>query len=360
VVCGLLLALYNYARFGGVADFGERYELAGIDQTKAHFYSLSYLLPGLFTYLLLPARVVLAFPHVFLQTAASDPFALPAGYAGGPSLAAEPTGGVFTTMPITLLLVAVAPLWRWHRGGERGAVVAATGLAILGLSIAALVSWALFGTTERYEVDFVSFLLIPSFLVWALLLARARSRTAARRLWAVAGVTLTFIGAAIGIAISLTGYTNLLQTEHPQTFNALQDVASPFATVATMIGGNPQIAQIDDGPLPVIPANGKIDFSEDHASAYLGSLPMALTVLSPGDRRAAMFVTVTPGPGAPPLSSVAIKVSGNGRSAITPLIGRVARLPVSLHWGLNRIRLTIAGTPTSATEVLLSNIEFGS
>ena len=359
VVCGMLLAFYNYVRFGGFTNFGERLELAGIDQTKTRFYSLSYVFPGLFTYLLLPARVALTFPHAFLRTAASDPFTLPSGYAGGSSLAGEPTGGVFTTMPITLLLLALPPLWRWYRHGERRAVVAATGLTILGLLVVTLVSWALFGTTERYEVDFVSLLLIPAFVVWAMLLARARPKTAARRVWAISGVVLTLFGAAIGTAISVTGYSDLLRLEHPGMFNELEDVTGPFATVATMIGGSPQIARIDDGQLPVTPVNGKIDFSEDHASAYLGSLPLALTVLSPDDRRTAMFVTVSPGPGAPPLSSVAIKVSGNGRSAITPLIGKVARLPVSLHWGLNRVRLTIAGAATSPTEVLLSNIQLG-
>jgi hypothetical protein len=87
---------------------------------------------------------------------------------------------------------------------------------------------------------------------------------------------------------------------------------------------------------------------------------MSLTVLSPGDRHTSMFVTVAPGPGAPPLPSVAIRVSSQGPAAVVPLIGKRARLPVSLHWGLNRVRLTIAGVPTSTTEVLLSNIAFGS
>ena len=228
VLCGLLLALYNHVRFGGFTNFGERYELAGIDQTKTRFYSLSYVLPGLFTYLLLPARLVLTFPHAFLQTAASDPFSLPRGYAGAsPSLAGEPTGGVITTMPITLLLLGIPLMWRQRRSGERRPLVAATGLVILGLLIVTLVSWALFGTTERYEVDFVSFLLIPAFLVWAMILARARPKTAARRISAVVGIVLTLIGAAIGTAISFTGYSDLLRAEHPAIFDAMEDVTAP-------------------------------------------------------------------------------------------------------------------------------------
>ncbi|MBV9336571.1 MAG: hypothetical protein JO243_11835 [Solirubrobacterales bacterium] len=359
VLCGLLIAWYNHVRFGGFTNFGERYELAGIDQTKVPFYRLSSVLPGLFTYLLLPAHFALTFPHAFLQTAANDPFALPRGYTGSPQLPyAEPTGGVFTTMPITLLLLGIPVMWWQRRAGERRPLVAAAGLATLGLVIVTLVSWALFGTTERYEVDFVSFLLIPAFLVWAMILARVRPRTVARRAWAVVGVVLTLIGAAIGTAISFTGYYDYLRIEHPATFNTLEDVTAPLATVATMVGGKPQIARVDDGQLPVAATSGAFGFSQDHASASLGTVPLSLSVLSPDDRRTAIFVTVAPGPGAPPMSSVAILASSGGRSAIVPLIGDRARVPVWLHWGLNRVRLTIAGTPTSVQEVLLGNIAF--
>ena len=100
----------------------------------------------------------------------------------------------------------------------------------------------------------MSLLLLPAFLVWAMLLSRARPKTTARRIWAVVGVILTLIGAAIGTAISFTGYYDYLRIEHPAIFNTLEDVTAPLATVATMIGGKPQIARIDDGPLPITTA----------------------------------------------------------------------------------------------------------
>jgi hypothetical protein len=149
-----------------------------------------------------------------------------------------------------------------------------------------------------------------------------------------------------------------LKIEHPAVFNTLEDVTAPLATAATMFGGKPQIARIDDGSLPVTPASGNFGFSEDHASAWLGAAPLSLSVLSPDGRRTAMFVTVTRGPGAPPLSHVGIAVSSQGRLAIVQLTGRRVRLPVSLHWGLNRVLVLIAGRPTSAQEVLLSDISF--
>jgi hypothetical protein len=361
VVCGLLLAWYNLARFGGFTNFGQHYEIASIDQTKVRFESLSYVVPGLFTYLLLPARIALTFPHVFLQSAANDPFALPKGYAGAPgALAAEPTGGAIVTTPIMLLLFAIPVMWWQRRSGERRPLVAATGLAILGLAVATLVSFAIFGTTERYEVDFVTFLLIPAFLVWAMLLARARPGTAARRIWAVVGVVLTLIGAGVGTALSFSGYENRLYTMHPAIFSALEDVTGPFVTVATMVGGNPQIARIDDGPLPVTTASGAVGFSEDHASAALGNVLMTITVLSPDNRRTSLFATVTPGPGVPSSPPAVVIVSSDGRPAITRLTGGRIRLPVSLHWGLNRVHLTMVGPSNAAPQVTLNDIAFGS
>src|SRR6202042_657623 len=143
IVCGILLALYNAVRFGSFTDFGDRYELAGIDQTTAKFYGLSYIVPGLLSYLVVPARLALTFPYAFLQTAASDPIiSLPHGYIGSATGAAgaEPAAGLFTTMPITLLLFSLPVLWRQRREGERGVLWAATGLTLLGLFIAALLS----------------------------------------------------------------------------------------------------------------------------------------------------------------------------------------------------------------------------
>ena len=137
-----------------------------------------------------------------------------------------------------------------------------------------------------------------------MLLSRARPKSAARRIWAVVGVVLTLIGAAIGIGDQLHRVPGPLETRSIRRSTTRWRMRPHrFATVATMIGGKPQIARIDDGPLPITTATGNIGFSEDHASAWLGAVPMSLTVLSPGDRRTAIFVTVEPGPGAPPLSA---------------------------------------------------------
>lgn len=358
-LCGVLLALYNHVRFGGFTNFGEHYELAGVDQTKAHFYRFAYIPPGLISYLLIPARLALTFPHAFLRDATADPFGLPPGYAGTlPTVGAEPAGGVLTTMPITLLLLGLPVLWWQRRSAERRALFAAGGLALLGLAIVILVSWALFGTTQRYEVDFASLFLIPAFLVWALLLARWKPGSFGRRAWAGVGVVFTLFGAAVGTATSFIGYGNLLQINHPAVFNALEDVTAPLATVATVIGGQPQLARVDNGPLPVtLPHQGYSSFTDAGASAWLGSEPITLSVLSPGAERLHVTADVIPAPGAPPLSKLRIQVrSGAGQTHTAAVLAPLVRLPISVHWGLTRIRLTIAGRPTSPQEYVLSKL----
>jgi hypothetical protein len=357
VVCAVLLATYNQVRFGQLSNFGDRYELAGIDQTTAKFYGLSYIVPGMFAYLFVPAHLALTFPHAFLRTAASDPFTLPSNYIGAPGTTpAEPTGGVFTTMPITLLLATLPVLW-WRRPTARRAVATAGGLTILGLGIVFGLSWALFATTQRYEVDFASYLLIPAFLAWALLVSAAVPRSRPRRAWATIGVLLTLFGAAVGTAVSFVGYSDLLRLEHPGTFAALEDVTGPIASIAATLRGKPQLARIDNGQLGTAPPLG---INEAGGSAWLGTEPVTLVVLSPGSRRLGVRATVVEGPAGPAPSSLRVRVSSPGPQRVTvPIIGQGIRLPVSLHWGLNRVSLALTGVPTSPTELELTNLQLG-
>lgn len=358
VVCGLLLALYNQVRFGAPTEFGDRYQLSSFDQTKATFFSLSYIIPGLTTYLLVPARFSLIFPHAFLQTAAQGLVTLPHGYVGsstGPAgVPPEPTAGVLATMPITVLLLGLPLAWRLRRGPARRTVLAAAGLTVLGLVVVTVLSWANLATTERYEVDFVTLLLIPAFLLWALLLARYRRGTMPRRVWASLGVLLTVFGAAVGTAVSFTGYSNLLQVGHPAVFDSLEDVTGPLATLATMIRGRAELV----GAEGAVTNSGPSGVTEAGATAWLGTDPLTLVVVSPGTRRLAVTANVTAGPGAPPPSAQTIQVRSPGRQPVAvPVISRGVRLPIALHWGLNRIRLTLSGTPTSPVELQLADLQ---
>ena len=362
IVCGLLLGLYNSVRFGGFSDFGDRYELAGINQMTAPFYKLAWILPGMLSYFEVPVRLSLTFPHAFLQTAAADPISLPAQYFGSAANPnAEPAGGVLTSMPITLFVLALPVLWRQRRPDERGLLLVVGGLALTGLAIAVVLSYAVFATTERYEVDFVTFFLLAGFLVWMALLAWARRGTLLRRMWAVLGVLLTAFGAAVGVAIGLTGYYNLLETEHPSTFAALEDATGPLVTLATMILDKPEITRVTStGAAVTLPPTGYGAFSQDGAGTWLGTGPATVTIVSPRSGTAGLLATVSPGTGAPPVSSMVIVArNGNRPPSAAPVSSQVVRIPISLHTGLNRVRLTL-GHPTLAQELQIANLQVGS
>jgi hypothetical protein len=359
LVCVVLLAAYNAVRFGSPTEFGQHYQLAGLDDTKKATDQLSYVPPGVFTYLFVPARMALTFPHFFLMTDTEYPFGLPAGYTGTVTGGgAEPTGGLFPTMPITLVLLGLPWLWYRHSRAERDPLMAASFLAALALAVVLLLSWALWGTTQRYEVDFASFALLAAFLVWAILLERKRGQRRRRMVVAGVGIFLTAVGCAVGTAVSFTGYYDTLRVEHPGLFSTLEDVTSPFATLATMVADKPVLVRVDDGAIPVdLPSLGYGNYGERGASTWLGSGAVTVTVLSPGAERIGLQALAARGPGAPGGGDLEIEVQSPGERPIAvPLRAGYLRLPVHLHWGLNRVKLRIGGQQSSPYEVRLANL----
>jgi hypothetical protein len=351
-VCCVLLAAYNTARFGSPGEFGQRYQLAAVNVLDKPADQLSYVAPGVWSYLFERPRLKLTFPHVFIKALSAEdyPGTLPAGYAGtaggGP---VEPAGGLFPMLPLTLLLLGLPLLWRRRRSGDGSAIVVATGFAAAGLLTVIGLSWALWGTTERYEVDYATDFMIGAFLVWAILLARSdRARLPARLLITVGGAALTAIGAAAGLAISFTGYYDALQARHPGTFHLLEDVTAPLASLATMLKGNPVLVRVAPVGYP------GVGLGMAGASTTLGSGTVTFTIDSPGGDHTALRATTTLPPGR---TAPAVVRSPGGRPALVVLRAGHVRLPIDLHWGLNRITLRLAGRasqPVGLGDIVLS------
>ncbi|MDX6715797.1 MAG: hypothetical protein QOH30_2355 [Baekduia sp.] len=282
-VCVALLLAYNAARFGTPLEFGQKYQLSGFDQTHRALGHLSYLAPGLFYYVLLPPRLLATFPFLGLGPPPKYPWGLPADYTG-----VEMTAGVLPTIPLLaglVLLPWVARRWDPGLRAIAGAMVATAALTTV------LLAFMVWGTTQRYEVDFVSLLLIPALLVWYTALVWAPRRRWPRRLVAVAGTAALIWGAAAGLAESFRGYTDGLAAYHPQLYRAFVDAFSPLSRVLASAKGGPVITRIDS--TANVDADTTANADKNWSSLGLGNFAfdlttdrVTLTIASPGHRDA--------------------------------------------------------------------------
>jgi hypothetical protein len=355
-VCIVLIGAYNFERFGAPTQFGIPYQLAGADQQTKPTFDLAYVTPGVYNFAFAPPRLALTFPHVFLPPPPAYPGTVPAGYDGStPALGAEPTGGIIPMTPIVLFALAIPLMWRRRltTGTELPAI--ALTLWLLGTGILVGLAFTLWGTTERYEVDFDLLLILAGMLGWIGLLAVVQGRIR-RRLAAVFGAVAVAWSCMTGVAVSFTGYYNTLLLYHPGIFDTLEDITSPFAMLPTMLLGHPVIARVQS-PAPVI--YGPIDyatFGQGQTSTYLGEGPVTLVVLAPGAENLSLRADVGPGfqPTGGPLQIV---ISSPGRATNTQTFAPGEDLlPIHVHWGLNRIVLDMPGSPRGGLAIGLGDM----
>jgi hypothetical protein len=333
-LCVLLMGAYNYDRFGSPTQFGLSYQLAGEDTQLHSAFELDYILPGAYNFALAPPRLALTFPHVFLPPPPGYPGTLPHGY-DGTTQAAEPTGGVIPMAPIVLFALIAPILWRrrGRLGSELPAIVAI--LALLGLAILLGLSFTLWGTTERYEVDFDVVLILAGVLAWLGLRATIEARRR-RRVVTALGVVAIAWSCLTGVAVSFTGYYGALQAYHPGLFDQLEDLTGPLATLPTMLIGHAVIANVES-PEPTV--NRPINYTtidKSGVSTYLGGGPVTLVVLSPDSGSLAVRIKASANMPFP----LWMTVQSGAQQSITVRLRRgINRLPIHVSWGLNRITL---------------------
>ena len=150
-VCFLLLAAYNYARYGSVLENGVSYQVGA----PLHQYlgELGYVPIGLWAYLVTPPRLSALFPFISLVGAqVSYPLRLPAHYLSN----MPATGGLLSTAPVAVFVVALPWIWR-----RRPALLGSLGPLLLtavgvGAGILIFLSYEIYSAEERYEADYTS------------------------------------------------------------------------------------------------------------------------------------------------------------------------------------------------------------
>jgi len=204
---GLLLAGYNYLRFGSPTDFGWRYQLAGLEVAKLPVGL--YLVPtGLYMHLWHWFKLNGVFPFVHFQW--QLPFIPPSG------LPLEVICGAFVANPFLLILllmpfVLVAALRDTdadaagrNRSQFKLHVAILFLLPMIGMAFILVCSY-LGLSTMRYEMDYGTLFLLPALVTWLYCLETLRGR-----LWhwpmLVIGRILVVIGCVINMGLGLAAY----------------------------------------------------------------------------------------------------------------------------------------------------------
>jgi len=221
----LLVLFYNYVRFDSPFEFGNHYQLAGINVRKLQYFHVSIprILENLRYSLLEPPRLHSTFPFVTLAPAPPD--SLVKGI--------EVVAGMVWVAPLILLLGAAAAAWKKIDSARRRdwAVCTAT-LALLGA--AWIGADAFVGATMRYQADSAAVLLVASALVIAGLRIGAKPRSAQ---WLTGTViALGVLGIIVNGATGMTGYYDNFRYEAPAQYKSTAALFDPVAKVLGWFG----------------------------------------------------------------------------------------------------------------------------
>jgi hypothetical protein len=142
---GVGLLAYNWERFGRLLEFGQSFQLWGLDARKGPFFSPSFIPFNAWAYLLSVPRVGPFFPFVHAMWSER----IPAGY-----LSYEEMYGAAFAMPVHLAGV-LALVWAWRNRGDpqcRGAGLTLAGAACAS-ALAGAILFCWLGACSRYIVE---------------------------------------------------------------------------------------------------------------------------------------------------------------------------------------------------------------
>jgi hypothetical protein len=334
-VCALLLAAYNQARFNSPFEYGTKYQINGPSTYTAHFGELSFLPPGLWSYLLTPPRLGAIFPFFLINyPQESFPFTQPAHY--GPL--SEETGGLLAMAPIAIFLVVLPWLWR-RRSSSLGPLVPfLCVMGIAGVICMASLAYEFYISTERYEADYMTLFLFGALAVWLALSSGAGG--AGRRLIRLGGAMLAAWSCLTGVAMS---YQEI--EAHYGDWHTLVSLGAPLSTVIAAIAGHPILAEVYTPNIErSAPNYGDLGTEVTGFSLTAGS-QANITIVSPSSRSDALIADTSASAALQAGGSPEVRVSGPGRAVHTyrlPGGGAQARIPLQLASGVNQIVISPA------------------
>ncbi|MDP9170292.1 MAG: hypothetical protein M3N54_06725 [Acidobacteriota bacterium] len=231
LLCAIAICAYNYARFGSVFEFGLKYLLGDPSYADLGLSAVN-LLPGLYYLLACAPNLDPVFP--FFRLAVRPPFnsvhyVLPLRYAH------EPIAGALYCCPLILIGLATPVLVRLYR--DRPPVWSIL-VAIYSYATACVVFIALLGTnSQRYEVDFLPFLLLISCVLAVEAIPHLR-----RMLRPVASTAIciaVIYALAINVCVGMQGFVDEWLRTKPEQFVRVATWFSPVRRFRPVL--NPRV-----------------------------------------------------------------------------------------------------------------------
>jgi len=353
-LAGVLFMIYNMLRYSGPLDFGNQWQLAGRDVRELPLNDLANLPPSLYGYLIAPPRLGLDFPFLHLPPPPDAPLSGPEGFHG------EPTASVLWALPFALLAIPV--LLRGRRSSSPPSVADAgvpraarrVVAALLVVAAAGLVPGAIAmpGYTERYELDFLPYLVMAATLGWAVLVQGAATPRRAAW-WRRAGLALAAWSVLFGVAIGFTGYYDSFKQLDGDRFRALERAFSPLPTLATALGGGPAIADVavPGGVTELDTRYTKLSWDGMAFDLAPGG-DAQLTIVSPSARDAVLRFEGRPkDAGAVAVPPAVVQIGAGPATSVTVSGGAPVSLPLRLERGVNHITLSADGGAVALRDV---------
>ncbi len=347
--CIALLGAYDQARFGNPFEYGTKYQINGVSSFNAHFGEIAYLLPGLWSYVITPLRLTALFPFLTINyPQVSYPLSLPAHYAP----LSEETGGLFMMAPIVIFLAALPWMWRRRPAWLGSLAPFLLAMAAVGIACMVFLAYEIYTTSERYESDYMTLLVFGGLAVWLALSRQLHGR--GRRLARASGAVLALWSCLAGLAIS---YQEI--ETHASTWRTLVNLGAPLSTAIAALAGHPVLADVYSPSAERSPPSYGNIGSEVNGFSLTATNRADVTIVSPNARNDALLANTTPGPALAAGAPIEVRVEGPGHARQVlrqPGAGGLARIPVHLSRGINRLTLTYA-TPGAATQPSASGAE---
>lgn len=234
ILCGVLLAWYNWARFGDILEFGHRYQLGRWD--KFHQYesvvSLRNAIPNIYNYFFNAPNSLSIFPYV--KPGWGQYYIWPAHYYAPQNYHTEKLTGLLLTTPFLWLFPL--GLYQAFKGGVGGWFAEIEGdlswagrLSLSGIVVLmATVSLLIFAPISLFVSASMRHLtdLAPALTILALLsfwqgYQASEIRGTQRHLWGLLALALALTSVMLSVLLAMTGFTGRFERLNPELFATL-------------------------------------------------------------------------------------------------------------------------------------------